>query len=126
MIRWRSHQDAHENYAHGRWTGRFHDEENDLRRLQNCPTRLPGRLQVNCLQVEPQLALCCAPFWADNSIVSLSLVSVLFLLIRFCNESDLFQREVSQLQALEIKFNRLWTECQRCQGSCIEEVICSK
>jgi hypothetical protein len=67
-----------------------------------------------------------APSFGREIQVSLSLVSVFLVLIRFCNESDLFQREVSQLQALEIKFNRLWTECQRCQGSCIEEVICSK
>ena len=26
---------------------------------------------------------------------------------------------------LEVKFGRLWTQCQRCQGSLHNEVICS-
>ncbi|XP_057373980.1 DNA polymerase delta catalytic subunit-like [Daphnia carinata] len=46
---------------------------------------------------------------------------------KFCKpkESEFYQREIGQLYALEEKFNRLWTECQRCQGSLNEEVLCS-
>jgi len=46
---------------------------------------------------------------------------------KFCKpkESDFYQREVGQLFALEEKFNRLWTECQRCQGSLNEDILCS-
>ncbi|XP_004365086.2 DNA polymerase delta1 catalytic subunit [Capsaspora owczarzaki ATCC 30864] len=40
-------------------------------------------------------------------------------------EAQLFQQEIAGLHALEMKFSRLWTECQRCQGSLHEEVICT-
>ncbi|XP_003465533.2 DNA polymerase delta catalytic subunit isoform X1 [Cavia porcellus] len=46
---------------------------------------------------------------------------------RFCQprESELYQKEVSHLNALEERFTRLWTQCQRCQGSLHEDVICT-
>ncbi|KAL3313030.1 DNA polymerase delta catalytic subunit [Cichlidogyrus casuarinus] len=46
---------------------------------------------------------------------------------QFCEDkcSELYQREMSALNGLEVKFNRLWTQCQRCQGSMHEEVICT-
>ncbi|CAG5135999.1 unnamed protein product [Candidula unifasciata] len=40
-------------------------------------------------------------------------------------ESQLYQKELSQVQALEEKFSRLWTQCQRCQGSLHEDVLCT-
>lgn len=40
-------------------------------------------------------------------------------------ESELYQKEIGQLQALEEKFARLWTQCQRCQGSLHEDVLCT-
>jgi len=40
-------------------------------------------------------------------------------------ESEIFQKEMSQLCSLEEKFNRLWTQCQRCQGSLHEDVLCT-
>ncbi|KAK7098957.1 DNA polymerase delta catalytic subunit-like [Littorina saxatilis] len=40
-------------------------------------------------------------------------------------ESELYQKEICQLQALEEKFSRLWTQCQRCQGSLHEDVLCT-
>uniref|UniRef100_A0A0B6ZKM2 DNA polymerase n=2 Tax=Arion vulgaris TaxID=1028688 RepID=A0A0B6ZKM2_9EUPU len=40
-------------------------------------------------------------------------------------ESELYQKELSQVQALEEKFSRLWTQCQRCQGSLHEDVLCT-
>jgi DNA polymerase delta subunit 1 len=40
-------------------------------------------------------------------------------------ESELLQAEILKLNEVEVKFNRLWTECQRCQGSLTEEVICT-
>lgn len=30
------------------------------------------------------------------------------------------------MSSLEEKFSRLWTECQRCQGSLHEDVLCTK
>ncbi|XP_053953423.1 DNA polymerase delta catalytic subunit [Anastrepha ludens] len=39
--------------------------------------------------------------------------------------AELYQREVIAKRSLEETFNRLWTECQRCQGSLHEEVLCS-
>lgn len=29
------------------------------------------------------------------------------------------------LKQTEIKFNRLWTQCQRCQGSLHQDVLCT-
>ncbi|KAJ8253634.1 hypothetical protein COCON_G00202460 [Conger conger] len=45
----------------------------------------------------------------------------------FCKkrESELYQREVAYLNHLEERFSRLWTECQRSQGSLHEAVLCT-
>ncbi|XP_059410500.1 DNA polymerase delta catalytic subunit isoform X1 [Carassius carassius] len=45
----------------------------------------------------------------------------------FCKkrESELYQKEIAHLSTLEEKFSRLWTQCQRCQGSLHEEVLCT-
>lgn len=40
-------------------------------------------------------------------------------------ESQIYQKEISKLAVLEERFSRLWTQCQRCQGSLHEEVICT-
>ncbi|VUZ57732.1 unnamed protein product [Hymenolepis diminuta] len=39
--------------------------------------------------------------------------------------SEIYQKETERLRTLEGRFSRLWTECQRCQGSIHEEVICT-
>nr|BAJ78755.1 DNA polymerase delta catalytic subunit [Blattella nipponica] len=41
------------------------------------------------------------------------------------NEAQLYQQELVRFNALEDRFCRLWTECQRCQGSLHEEVLCT-
>lgn len=38
---------------------------------------------------------------------------------------ELYQKSVTKLSDLEVRFGRLWTQCQRCQGSLHNEVICS-
>ncbi|KAK4688039.1 DNA polymerase delta subunit 1, partial [Tremellales sp. Uapishka_1] len=38
---------------------------------------------------------------------------------------DLYQKQVGQTSALQIDFARLWTQCQRCQGSLHQDVICT-
>ncbi|KAF1612187.1 UNVERIFIED_CONTAM: DNA polymerase delta catalytic subunit, partial [Eudyptes pachyrhynchus] len=45
----------------------------------------------------------------------------------FCRQrqSELYQKEVWQLAALEERFSRLWSQCQRCQGSLHEDVLCT-
>ncbi|XP_076115768.1 DNA polymerase delta catalytic subunit-like [Mytilus galloprovincialis] len=40
-------------------------------------------------------------------------------------ESQIYQKEISHLNVLEEKFSRLWTQCQRCQGSLHEDVLCT-
>merc|ERR1712223_1042568 len=40
-------------------------------------------------------------------------------------ESAIYQKQIHQFAALEEKFSRLWTQCQRCQGSRHEEVLCT-
>ncbi|GME80995.1 unnamed protein product [Ambrosiozyma monospora] len=38
---------------------------------------------------------------------------------------ELYGRELAKMNSLEVKFSKLWTECQRCQGSLHQEVLCS-
>ena len=38
---------------------------------------------------------------------------------------EFYQKTLTQLNTLESKFSRLWTQCQRCQGSLHQDVICS-
>ncbi|KAK4554418.1 DNA-directed DNA polymerase delta [Recurvomyces mirabilis] len=38
---------------------------------------------------------------------------------------ELYQKSLGKVSELEIRFARLWTQCQRCQGSMHNEVICS-
>lgn len=40
--------------------------------------------------------------------------------------AQLHHPQVSHLNALEERFSRLWTQCQRCQGSLHEDVICTR
>ncbi|TGZ65787.1 hypothetical protein CRM22_005695 [Opisthorchis felineus] len=48
-------------------------------------------------------------------------------LCKYCEPraSEIYQKEIAQLNVMEGRFARLWTECQRCQGSIHEEVICT-
>lgn len=38
---------------------------------------------------------------------------------------ELYQKTLHKMSDLEVRFARLWTQCQRCQGSVHCEVICS-
>lgn len=38
---------------------------------------------------------------------------------------ELYQKTLSKVSELEVRFARLWTQCQRCQGSIHCEVICA-
>ncbi|RDI76401.1 hypothetical protein Vi05172_g13608 [Venturia inaequalis] len=38
---------------------------------------------------------------------------------------ELYQKTLSKVSELEVRFSRLWTQCQRCQGSMHNNVICS-
>lgn len=38
---------------------------------------------------------------------------------------ELYHKTLSKVSELEVRFSRLWTQCQRCQGSIHCEVICS-
>lgn len=42
------------------------------------------------------------------------------------DEARLYQQELARFTALEDRFCRLWTQCQRCQGSLHEEVLCTR
>ncbi|XP_039280844.1 DNA polymerase delta catalytic subunit [Nilaparvata lugens] len=48
-------------------------------------------------------------------------------LCKYClkDEAKLYQKELTKFQDLEEKFCQLWTQCQRCQGSLHEEVLCT-
>ncbi|KAL9106108.1 MAG: hypothetical protein Q9227_008808 [Pyrenula ochraceoflavens] len=38
---------------------------------------------------------------------------------------ELYSKTLNKVNDLEVRFGRLWTQCQRCQGSMHNEVICS-
>ncbi|KAI0472102.1 DNA polymerase delta catalytic subunit [Xylariaceae sp. FL0804] len=38
---------------------------------------------------------------------------------------ELYKKTLDKMSDLEVRFGRLWTQCQRCQGSMHNEVICS-
>ncbi len=38
---------------------------------------------------------------------------------------ELYQRTLGKVNDLQVRFGRLWTQCQRCQGAIHCEVICS-
>ncbi|KAJ2934802.1 hypothetical protein H1R20_g2209, partial [Candolleomyces eurysporus] len=39
--------------------------------------------------------------------------------------AELHQRQVLSASALQVRFARLWTQCQRCQGSLHQDVLCT-
>ena len=40
-------------------------------------------------------------------------------------EGEIFLQKLSNVKEQQAVYNQLWTECQRCQGSFHQEVICS-
>lgn len=38
---------------------------------------------------------------------------------------QLYQKQVSSVSELQVRFSRLWTQCQRCQGSLHQDVLCT-
>ncbi|KAJ7224475.1 DNA polymerase family B-domain-containing protein [Mycena pura] len=38
---------------------------------------------------------------------------------------ELYQKQISTTSALQVRFSRLWTQCQRCQGSLHQDVLCT-
>ncbi|KAG0364263.1 putative delta DNA polymerase [Gamsiella multidivaricata] len=38
---------------------------------------------------------------------------------------ELYQKQRNIVNSLEVRFSRLWTQCQRCQGSLHQEVLCT-
>ncbi|RUO96406.1 DNA polymerase delta catalytic subunit-like protein, partial [Jimgerdemannia flammicorona] len=46
---------------------------------------------------------------------------------KHCNPrvGELYQKQLKSVNELEVRFSRLWTQCQRCQGSLHQDVICT-
>ena len=40
-------------------------------------------------------------------------------------EAEIYSRQLALTNELETRFSRLWTQCQRCQGSLTNEVLCT-
>ncbi|CDO75821.1 hypothetical protein BN946_scf184951.g19 [Trametes cinnabarina] len=38
---------------------------------------------------------------------------------------EFYQKQVSNASELQVRFSRLWTQCQRCQGSLHQDVLCT-
>ncbi|KAJ6581215.1 DNA polymerase family B-domain-containing protein [Mycena capillaripes] len=63
---------------------------------------------------------CKTPLRANNSVKNGAL----------CNNcrprmGELYQKQISTTSALQVRFSRLWTQCQRCQGSLHQDVLCT-
>eukprot|EP01134_Creolimax_fragrantissima_P003471 CFRG3471T1 len=41
------------------------------------------------------------------------------------HEGDILRREIDNMRDLEERFSRLWSQCQRCQGSLHQDVLCT-
>lgn len=46
---------------------------------------------------------------------------------RFCclQEAEIYQKTLVGVNELESSFSALWTQCQRCQGSLHQDVLCT-
>jgi DNA polymerase delta subunit 1 len=42
-----------------------------------------------------------------------------------CREAELYTRALGSVGALESQFGALWAQCQRCQGSLHQDVLCT-
>jgi len=40
-------------------------------------------------------------------------------------EGELYQKEMEKMSRIEERFSRLWSQCQRCQGSLHQDVLCT-
>jgi DNA polymerase delta subunit 1 len=40
-------------------------------------------------------------------------------------ESEIYFKQLSAVSELEDQFSALWTQCQRCQGSLHQDVLCT-
>jgi len=49
-------------------------------------------------------------------------------LCEFCEpkQTEIYVKEVGKLSEFQVKYNRLWTQCQRCQGSVHEDILCTR
>ncbi|KAJ7089671.1 DNA polymerase family B-domain-containing protein [Mycena belliarum] len=63
---------------------------------------------------------CKTPLRANNSIKNGALC-------KDCRPrmGELYQKQISTTSALQVRFSRLWTQCQRCQGSLHQDVLCT-
>lgn len=41
------------------------------------------------------------------------------------NQIDLYWKQLKNVNSIEVQFSRLWTQCQRCQGSLHQDVLCT-
>ncbi|KAI0766572.1 DNA polymerase family B-domain-containing protein [Trametes elegans] len=63
---------------------------------------------------------CKTPLQANNSVKGGAV----------CNNcrpklGELYQKQVTTTSELQVRFSRLWTQCQRCQGSLHQDVLCT-
>ncbi|KAI0334514.1 hypothetical protein GY45DRAFT_1318071 [Cubamyces sp. BRFM 1775] len=63
---------------------------------------------------------CKTPLRANNSVKNGAV----------CNNcrpklGELYQKQVATTSELQVRFSRLWTQCQRCQGSLHQDVLCT-
>ncbi|KAJ6624961.1 DNA polymerase family B-domain-containing protein [Mycena sp. CBHHK59/15] len=63
---------------------------------------------------------CKTPLRANNSVKNGALC-------KDCKPrmGELYQKQISTTSALQVRFSRLWTQCQRCQGSLHQDVLCT-
>lgn len=83
---------------------------------------------VTCLGCKTKLV-------GSNSIKSMCFSRRILMMLTFLEDGaickncrprtgELYQKQVSIVSAYQVRFSRLWTQCQRCQGSLHQDVLC--
>jgi C4-type zinc-finger of DNA polymerase delta len=100
----RSYPDHQCGCADSGWVDEVCGQDADLSRVQNTPSERSPPFSSRLTRV------------GVNNAVCVNCVG---------RAGELYQRQLDTVNELEMRFARLWTQCQRCQGSLHQDVICT-
>lgn len=84
-------------------------------RIVHVPASTLGALRKFTVKTESCMG-CKAPLGKEERVVC-----------RYCQDNigQYYMKQLNIHNAYEVKFSRLWTQCQRCQGSMHQDVLCT-
>ena len=100
------------------------------RRRASC-SRVTTRGPSRSRRRRPRLAAscssprCASPAWAAARSITDEKQSTALCTHCLGKEPEHLQKALNSVNGLERDFNRLWTQCQRCQGSLHQDVLCT-